>query len=142
MQGCLGANQKQEVLLAILDTEGPPREGQPRRRSVGIGETATFTCSRCSKHPECFVCHKGKIAVGEVDQLTTGGAKGSSEMASMDIKGMDRANGSEPSAALLFRCLRCKQAVHYEHCKQGGRFRFRADLGYSEVSRRSKTQHN
>lgn len=60
-QGCLAPTQQKEVLLALYAEEGPPLPGQPRRRSVGIDETTTFTCARCKASTKCFVCHEERV---------------------------------------------------------------------------------
>lgn len=121
-QKCLSPAQQKKVLAEIA-ARSPDEAG---RRSIGIDEAATFTCSRCEAYPVCFVCQKSHIKVsrpatpesvdGESAQDTAKkpsqpGAEGEPIDVDDDEGGLIK---SAP-APLLFRCDRCKQAVHYEH---------------------------
>ncbi|EIW67468.1 hypothetical protein TREMEDRAFT_40234, partial [Tremella mesenterica DSM 1558] len=68
--GCLGPNQKKEVLDDLRGEEGP----ESKRRTVAIDESASFTCARCKITQECFVCHKV-----EDEPVLSGSAKSVSE---------------------------------------------------------------
>ena len=118
-QDCLGPNQKKEVLFAILDKEGPPPAGQPKRRTIAIDESTTFVCARCSSHLNCFICHKEDIRSHEsmpgpkVPQGDRLGDENKPDHMNVDE---ERERGTLQSPThLLFRCWRCKQAAHYEH---------------------------
>lgn len=95
----MSANQKRAVLDHFLDTEGPKAL---KRRFVGIDETAPFVCARCTADPRCLVCHEERIS-----------SKAKEQRESEDIEMV----GASEEAPLFFRCLRCRQACHYEHCK-------------------------
>ena len=112
------------MVHAIIDKEGPPREGQTKRLSIGIDESTSFVCSRCSSHPKCSFCHQEKLHIDHTDngriykgknpvELPREEEKG--EVEPMEVDGKGGKGIVEHPALLLFRCLRCKQAWHYEH---------------------------
>ncbi|WVQ96611.1 hypothetical protein IAU59_003716 [Kwoniella sp. CBS 9459] len=116
--GCLSPTQKKEVLWALLDQEGPPLGGAKPRRSVKIDESFEYTCARCAVDPRCFVCHQPG-GTGTQDEKTetnnTDDGDGKDEAAGDQKVDIDKQNQDEEEKPPMFRCLRCKQCVHYEH---------------------------
>jgi hypothetical protein len=124
------------VLIELQAKEGPVEHGRRKIRGVEIHEEATFTCSKCSVSLGCLVCHKDKPpdeGDGPKDASPTAGGhsitNGHDKRADVDGDGdMPEANASpykkenqdedeEQESYLRFRCFRCKQEAHYEHCK-------------------------
>ncbi len=103
----MSAQQQKEVLNELLLDEGPPREGERKRKYIDIDENYHFTCSRCSVSPTCLVCHSEKLKEPSDDNEAENG----------DAKAEDKKPEETEEQHLLFRCLRCKQACHYEHRK-------------------------
>ena len=132
-QGCLGGNQKKDVLNTILAREGPPAEGEPRRKAIRIDESATFVCSRCNNDPRCFVCVAGKVESKGKKTSVEGAKAGSGDGGTMvgddeplEVSGRDEQGEETDDATLLFRCWRCKQAAHYP-CRECGHSREKAE---------------
>lgn len=122
VQKCLSPAQQKKVLAEIAARN--PDEAE--RRSIGIDEAATFTCSRCEAYPVCFVCDKSHIKVSRPGTPESEGGDGAQEKAKMpsqpgredepiDVGDDEGGLVKSTPAPLLFRCDRCKQAVHYEH---------------------------
>lgn len=69
-----------------------------RRTTVAVDESTDFTCGKCRKDGTCFECHRTLVS---------------------DQNDADEANEHQPEArddpSLMFRCIRCKRACHYEH---------------------------
>ncbi|KAE8538898.1 hypothetical protein D1P53_005266 [Cryptococcus gattii VGV] len=117
----------------------------PLRKTLAIGQETDFLCAKCTEGAPCFVCCKDELQMntaGEfqvnTDSVRIDQSKDEStrvvdvgQDGTMDVDSLNAqvvpltAAVSEKEAAqpqlkntpLLFRCLRCKQAAHYEHCK-------------------------
>lgn len=112
-------------MLAEIAARSPDEAG---RRSIGIDEAAKFTCSRCEAYPVCFVCEKSPIKVsrpgtpepedgdGAQEKVISASQPGA-QNEPIDVDDDEGGLIKSASAPLLFRCDRCKQAVHYEHCE-------------------------
>ena len=110
------------MLSDLLAVEGPPREGHRPRRAVAIDESTSFVCTRCSSDPTCFVCHKEKVKTKVQTQVPNGVEDGKADEGAVEDRpdedvAMDEKKDDEDvdEAPLLFRCLRCHQACHYQH---------------------------
>jgi hypothetical protein len=103
-QGCLLGNEKKQTLEDLQAQEGPVEHGCRKIRGVGIDEEASFLCSRCRDDPRCLVCHNDKLPKETQDKIEAAGED-------HDMDADDR------RGHLRFRCFRCKQEAHYEHCK-------------------------
>lgn len=123
-QKCLSPAQQKKVLAEIA-ARSPDEAG---RRSIGIDEAATFTCSRCEAYPVCFVCQKSHIKVSRPGTPESGNGDSAhntvkkpsqpgEEEEPIDVDDDEGGLIKSAPAPLLFRCDRCKQAVHYEHCE-------------------------
>lgn len=110
--GCLGPDQCREVLWDIADVEGPPREGEKKRRSVKIDETFEFMCARCTSGAGCMVCHKGPKPSSHWED-----AKQSYVEPETKAEGEEKEQRDKTPKAIMFRCFRCKQSCHYDHRK-------------------------
>ncbi|WVF69124.1 hypothetical protein IAT40_003898 [Kwoniella sp. CBS 6097] len=115
--GCLTPPQKKDVLWVLLDQEGPPLGGAKPRRSVKIDESFEYTCARCTLNPRCFVCHEAGGGAGTENddnkaKITDEDAK---DVVVDGVEKMDVDKTDEEEKPPMFRCLRCKQCVHYEH---------------------------
>jgi hypothetical protein len=114
--------------------EGPVEHGRRKIREVEIDEEASFLCSKCSANPKCMVCHQNKLLEEVKEELKAKGDKSSVTDPKKDTIGEGEAgpNGSQTAkdeteeeekieerddGPLRFRCFRCKQEAHYEHCK-------------------------
>jgi hypothetical protein len=115
--------------------EGPVEHGRRKIREVEIDEEASFLCSKCSANPQCMVCHQNKLPGDpKGKEIKTNGDISSITDPTKDINAEGEAglNGSqtakedmeeeekleeEDDGPLRFRCFRCKQEAHYEHCK-------------------------
>ncbi|OCF38336.1 hypothetical protein I317_07902 [Kwoniella heveanensis CBS 569] len=113
--GCLTPSQKKDVLWALLDQEGPPLGGAKPRRSVKIDESFEYTCARCTLNPRCFVCHEGGGMSTEEEKKENGTSEGGADEDTKGDHKMDIDKKDEEEKPPMFRCLRCKQCVHYEH---------------------------
>lgn len=116
--------------------------GRKKIRGVGIEEEASFFCSRCSADPKCLVCHKDKLETAEPPvapsrndavlysdggskddmQVDDGAGPSTSEKLDIRVEGAEAPEEAdvemeEDEGYLRFRCFRCKQEAHYEHCK-------------------------
>jgi hypothetical protein len=115
--------------------EGPVEHGRRKIGEVEIDEEASFICSKCSTNPKCMVCHQNKLPEDpKEEEVKTNGDISSVADPKKNINGEGEAgpNGSqtakddmeeeekieeEDGGPLRFRCFRCKQEAHYEHCK-------------------------
>jgi hypothetical protein len=117
--------------------EGPVEHGRRKIREVEIDEEASFLCSKCSTNPKCMVCHQNKLPGDpKGEEVKTNGDISSTTDPKKDINGEGEAGPSgsqtakdrdeteeeekgeeEDDGPLRFRCFRCKQEAHYEHCK-------------------------
>jgi hypothetical protein len=113
--------------------EGPVEHGRRKIREVEIDEEASFVCSKCSANPNCMVCHQNKLPGDIKREVKTDGDTLSVVDPKKDTNGEEKAgpDGSqkakdemeeeeieeEDDGPLRFRCFRCKQEAHYEHCK-------------------------
>ncbi|WWC96240.1 hypothetical protein V866_003107 [Kwoniella sp. B9012] len=118
--GCLTPTQRKDVLADIREREGTPAEGEKPRRTIAIDEAATFVCAKCALNPDCFVCHKEdlkeKATNAEDDKGKTKDVAEKDEKMDVDGTGeMKDATVEDEEEIPKFRCLRCKQCVHYEH---------------------------
>ncbi|WRT67913.1 uncharacterized protein IL334_004887 [Kwoniella shivajii] len=122
--GCLAPNQKKEVLAALREQDGPLKEGERLRKSVAIDESAVFTCAKCILNPDCFVCHKDDLRPPnekpkEGDAEEANGREeqqdGNDDEMKVDRMTPEKKEDDGKGPTLKFRCLRCKQCVHYEH---------------------------
>nr|XP_019045482.1 hypothetical protein I302_05872 [Kwoniella bestiolae CBS 10118]OCF24412.1 hypothetical protein I302_05872 [Kwoniella bestiolae CBS 10118] len=127
--GCLTPAQKKDVLTDIREREGSPAEGEKRRRSVAVDESATFICAKCVLNPDCFVCHKDKIKEKNPKPESKEDAEGGkandvNRSEKMDVDDPENRKPQEEEVEVeaeeeetipKFRCLPCKQSVHYEH---------------------------
>ena len=110
--------------------------GRRKIREVEIDEEASFLCSRCSSNPKCMVCHQDKLSADPKEDVKTNGIMPSIMDPKTVTNGDAEARPSGPQTAkgeeeeeeqveeeeaddgpLRFRCFRCKQEAHYEHCK-------------------------
>ncbi len=105
------------MLSTILEKEGPPPEGQRKRKSIGIDESTNFVCARCSSNPKCLVCLEEKVHEARKANGNTGERSevGEGDMKPMEVNERKSEDQTDIAAPLLFRCWRCKQAAHYEH---------------------------
>jgi len=114
--------------------EGPVEHGRRKIREVEIDEEASFLCSRCSSNPKCMVCHQDKLSADPKEGVKTNEIRSSITDPKIDTNGETEAgpSGSQTvinesdeeeevedidDGPLRFRCFRCKQEAHYEHCK-------------------------
>ncbi|OCF72795.1 hypothetical protein I204_06024 [Kwoniella mangroviensis CBS 8886] len=118
--GCLTPTQRKDVLADIREREGTPAEGEKPRKKIAIDEAATFVCAKCALNPDCFVCHKDEIkekaSIAQDKKDVT--KNGDEEDEKMDVdEPEDQKDGNDKDEEEIpkFRCLRCKQCVHYEH---------------------------
>lgn len=145
--GCLSASQKKAVLeslrsqdLAALGNIDPTTQASdvPLRKTVPIQQEADFLCAKCGEGVPCFVCCKdellnvdpvtvgrrkdddaGVVDVGKEDSMTDMDSSKAPQLPPLAEAVSDKEIGSpQPkSTRPLFRCLRCRQAAHYEHLK-------------------------
>ncbi|KZV93790.1 hypothetical protein EXIGLDRAFT_645875 [Exidia glandulosa HHB12029] len=124
---CLSAEQRNEILRAVkekdtaVDEDGKPL---PKRKKLEVFETTEFVCASCSKGGICFMCNA--VAVEKFQPQTTSAAApptSTGEPASEDVEMKDN-TAQTPDAPktddasdkpLLFRCITCKRAAHYDH---------------------------
>ncbi|WVR06458.1 hypothetical protein IAU60_003489 [Kwoniella sp. DSM 27419] len=115
--GCLLPQQKKDVLLELASQEGPPAPGQKLRRSLKIDESFDFTCAKCAVSASCFVCQDQGYSAGKGEREHKDHGKSvvptNDEDDHYDSKPEEKAGEDEKPP--LFRCLRCRQSVHYEH---------------------------
>jgi len=113
--------------------EGPVEHGRRKIREVEIDDEASFLCSRCSSNPKCMVCHQDKLLAEPKEDVKSNGVLLSITDLKTDTNGEAEAGPSgsqtvideseeeevqqEDDGPLRFRCFRCKQEAHYEHCK-------------------------
>jgi hypothetical protein len=113
--------------------EGPVEHGRRKIREVEIDEEASFLCSKCSTNPKCMVCHQDKLVEDTNEEVKTNGdistvvdpkkdtngegkaGPGGSQTAEDDMEEEEKIEDED--GPLRFRCFRCKQEAHYEHCK-------------------------
>lgn len=99
-----------------------------------MDDVADFLCLRCEAFPVCFVCKEQKVFGAientngaeddpiDVDSDRDGDKRSSSPRRTDAAPAAQTAHAIAPyliasdPAPLLFRCKRCKQACHYEHC--------------------------
>jgi hypothetical protein len=136
-QGCLLGNEKKQSLEDLQAQEGPVEHGCRKIRSVGIDEEASFLCSKCRDDPRCLVCHKDKLPKDTQGDKTDVNDKTKPPAPEVQLANGDGLKHSQPTSKdkneteeedhdmdeddshghLRFRCFRCKQEAHYEHCK-------------------------
>lgn len=134
-------NEKKQTLEDLQEQEGPVEHGCRKIRGVGIDEEASFLCSRCRDHPRCLVCHEDKLPkdIPHSQPVTNGKTHDAADQALsiVEVVNADGQDASQPVSKekteaegedidmeederdgyLRFRCFRCKQEAHYEHCK-------------------------
>lgn len=107
--------------------------GRANIKHVGVDEEASFLCVRCDASAGCMVCHQDKVPK-EVEEDTT--KEKVTEAENKEAEGVDgdvkmKEGEDEEEEMLRFRCVRCKQEAHYQHCEPlSGRVtdRNRADI--------------
>ncbi|OWZ62862.1 hypothetical protein AYX15_05060 [Cryptococcus neoformans] len=125
--------------LGNIDSTTQPSD-VPLRKTVAIQQEADFLCAKCSEGVPCFVCCKDELQVNmdpvRVDQrkdeetriVDVGQEDGTTDMDSSKSHQLAPLPASQtPEKEIdspqleksrpLFRCLRCRQAAHYEHLK-------------------------
>ncbi|KAL0255804.1 hypothetical protein I308_100613 [Cryptococcus tetragattii IND107] len=165
--GCLSSSQKKTVLeslraqdLAARGKADPTVEVSdiPLRKTLAIGQETDFVCAKCTEGTLCFVCCKDELQVntdsaridqskGECIRVVDVGQGGMMDVDSLNaqvapltaaVSDKKTAQPQHKNTPLLFRCLRCKQAAHYEHLKVPKSLDENADL--AEIAHNYQTQ--
>ncbi|WWC62726.1 uncharacterized protein I303_105323 [Kwoniella dejecticola CBS 10117] len=133
--GCIAAPIQKEIITELRQREGSPPPGQRLRRSIAIDESASFVCAKCSLDPACFVCHQDHSNAStahpghDPNELQDDDiSKEPKKDVKMDVDDVPPVLESETGqkapitieeedqdAIPKFRCIRCKQGVHYQH---------------------------
>ncbi|KAL1760995.1 SNF2 family N-terminal domain-containing protein, partial [Schizophyllum commune] len=126
--GCLASAQRDEILKAAKERdtaqwvqENPdadPKDGPTKPKGLQIDETTDFICGHCMKGGICMNCNEIAILPGGI--LPTEQGKSDDVKMADPSDDVEMADGTKdakegPAEELLFRCLTCKRAGHYEH---------------------------
>ncbi|KAF7310762.1 SNF2 family DNA-dependent ATPase [Mycena chlorophos] len=133
--GCLSASDRNEILKAIRDVDREawrstqpaseiydedgqpkPNKNEPRKRAgLDPQQMTDFVCRDCSKTGICIGCHATVSSPPDVQPAAEPASLAAAPAAASADVEMKPALKYDADVALLFRCLGCRRAAHYEH---------------------------